>query len=31
MQTRRLVFVCLLVASLVALAATLGTGPIGPY
>jgi hypothetical protein len=29
-QTHRLVLVCLLVASLVAMAAMLGEGPIGP-
>jgi len=29
-KTHRLVFVCLLVASLVAVAAFLGDGPIGP-
>jgi hypothetical protein len=30
MRTRRLVLVCLLIASLVALSALLGEGPIGP-
>ena len=31
MKTRRLLLVCLLIASLVAVAAFLGDGPIGPY
>ena len=30
MKTRRLVFLCLLVASLVVMSAWLGEGPIGP-